>query len=247
MKIASFFFLTFISTLYGNQCFHKNNLEQMQGDGEFRVIRELIRDGDIVFDGGANVGLWSTEVIKIKKDIRLYAFEPAPVTSRSLRKRLAGSGAHIFELALADVNEPKEFFFYPDRSGCHSSLFDWYIRGKGRGKKRVTVSCRKIDSLCAEFKINHIDFLKLDVEGAEFVALMGARKMLSAGKINFVQFEYNDHPMANLRGIFDLLVGFGYRLCKIQADELLPISVWSENLENKKFANYLAAAPCVVF
>ena len=92
---------------------------------------------------------------------------------------------------------------------------------------------------------DHIDFLKLDVEGAEFTALTGSKQMLEAHKIKCVQFEYNNHPKANLKGIYDLLAGFGYHLYKILPGKLLPIPEWDDKLADRKFINYLAVLPDV--
>jgi len=218
----------------------KRNLGQMQKDGEFRVLSMLIKPGDIVFDGGANVGLWSEEVLKLtKNDVALYAFEPTPESYGKCAKKLKGSGTKLFKLALADADKRQTFFCYPGGKQYFNSLFDWM----NKQKVKITVQCRAIDSFCAEHKIEHIDFLKLDIEGAEFTALTGAKEMLAAQRVRFVQFEYNNHPRANLKGIYNLLTGCGYKVYKILSKELKPIPEWDGRLEDKKFTNYLAVAP----
>jgi len=218
----------------------KRNLGQMQNDGEFRVIQKFIKSGDIVFDGGANVGLWSAQVVKTKKDVAIYAFEPTPESFEKAKKKLAETQVKLFQLALAETDGEKVFFCYPGGSQYYNSFFDWM---GGKQKQKVKVQCRSIDSFCEEHDLDHIDFLKLDVEGAEFVALTGARQMLEAHKVKFVQFEYNNHPKANLKGIYQLLTGLGYRLYKILSNKLKPIPAWNGKLADRKFINYLAVLP----
>ena len=214
-------------------------IAQMQQDGEFRVIDKYIKKRDVVFDGGAHVGHWSDHVLQAtEKAVELYSFEPAPHTFEQLQ-RLLGSSAHSFMIAFANVDGYRDFFFYPGLAGpYHSSLFDW----QRREKQKMSVRCRAIDSFCAEHGIEHVDFLKLDIEGAEFIALTGAKEMLEAQKIKFVQFEYNgEHPRANLKGIYALLSKCGYRIYKILPRRLQAVPRWSSRLETKRgCTNYLA-------
>jgi len=219
----------------------KKNLGQMQQDGEFRVIEKFIQSGDTVFDGGGNVGFWSEHVLKTKDAINLYTFEPTPNIFAKMQERLGSFASKLFMVALSDVDGYKEFFCYPGGAEYYNSFFDW----KTRPKQKIKVLCRAIDSFCVEHGIEHIDFLKLDIEGAEFVALTGAKKMLESKQIKYIQFEYNEHPRANLRGIYTLLSRCGYALYKILPNHLSRISNWHNGLADKKFINYLAVAPGV--
>src|SRR4051812_18294116 len=52
----------------------------MRLNGEYTVIKNVIREGDVVFDVGANIGDWSKIVTECKRPALIYAFEPvAPV------------------------------------------------------------------------------------------------------------------------------------------------------------------------
>jgi hypothetical protein len=52
------------------------------------------------------------------------------------------------------------------------------------------IGLRTLDSFCNEKKINHIDFLKMDIEGHEFKELKGAVNLINSRSIDFIQFEF---------------------------------------------------------
>jgi hypothetical protein len=96
-----------------------------------------------------------------------------------------------------------------------SSVFRW-----PHGKPTTTISCTVStgDDYCATHGIDHIDFLKLDVEGAELLALRGFRQMLGAGQIDVIQFEYgsvNILPRVLLKDIVEFLTEHGYVVGKV--------------------------------
>jgi ADP-heptose:LPS heptosyltransferase len=78
----------------------------------------------------------------------------------------------------------------------------------------VEVAALTIDDFCAAQRIEHIDYLKLDVEGAEFRALCGAKNTLSSRKVDHLQFEVSRKMLEGLNAtakpVFDLLAQYGY-------------------------------------
>ncbi|HEX7314775.1 MAG TPA: amino acid adenylation domain-containing protein [Pyrinomonadaceae bacterium] len=75
-----------------------------------------LRDGDCVFDVGANVGLFTLFAARACQDITLYAFEPMPETFETLRLNalLYGLDAKLFQVGLSDAEGETEFTFYPN-------------------------------------------------------------------------------------------------------------------------------------
>ena len=66
-----------------------NDSCDMTINGELYVIEQLIKDGMTVFDIGANIGEWSSYVLKTSPAVALFAFEPNATTFVSLQKRLS--------------------------------------------------------------------------------------------------------------------------------------------------------------
>jgi len=77
------------------------------------------------------------------------------------------------------------------------------------------------DEFLAREGIGRVDFLKLDVEGAEHLALKGLDGYLRQGKVRFVQFEYGRVNILThflLRDFYELFQGYGYAVGKIYPD-----------------------------
>ncbi|WP_157643740.1 isochorismatase family protein [Burkholderia ubonensis] len=88
-----------------------------------------LHDGDIVFDIGANIGMFSLFVSRHCNGACIYAFEPSPVTFRALRANLEryAPGATAIEAGVAEADRDATFTFYPQSSvfsGFHADDAD---------------------------------------------------------------------------------------------------------------------------
>jgi amino acid adenylation domain-containing protein/FkbM family methyltransferase len=86
-----------------------------------------LRDGDCVFDVGANIGIFTLFAQYARKNIKTYAFEPNPVAFDKLRLNVERYGlqAHLFQCGLSDREKVARFTFYPQASvmsGFYSDL-----------------------------------------------------------------------------------------------------------------------------
>jgi hypothetical protein len=101
---------------------------------------------------------------------------------------------------------------------------------------------RTLDEYCREKNISRIDFLKLDVEGHELKALAGAKEMLSAGKIDRIQFEFGgcDIDSRSFFQDFFYLLQNRYDIFRILKNGLRPIKKYEETEEIFLTTNFLA-------
>jgi FkbM family methyltransferase len=88
-----------------------------------------LHDGDVVFDIGANIGMFSLFVSRHCDGARIYAFEPSPVTFRALQANLErhAPGATAIQAGVADADRDATFTFYPQSSvfsGFHADEAD---------------------------------------------------------------------------------------------------------------------------
>jgi hypothetical protein len=72
------------------------------------------------------------------------------------------------------------------------------------------------DEVCRELGIGKIDFLKVDVESAEYEVLTGFSEMLGARRVSVIQFEHQHGRF--LRDFYDLFLPKGYALGKLYAN-----------------------------
>jgi len=108
---------------------------------------------------------------------------------------------------------------------------------------KISVPTRSLDSFTKEHNINHIDFAKIDTEGAEANILYGGKNMVSNQNISCIQFEYGGcYPDANktLYEVYQYLTAFGYKIYRIIDDGLIYINEWNNKIENSLYSNYLA-------
>ena len=100
---------------------------------------------------------------------------------------------------------------------------------------------RGIDNFCLNSCIEKIHFLKLDIEGNEYNALLGAEKMLKAKKIDFIQFEFGGCNIDSRTYFQDFwyLLKDDYNFYRILKNGLHPIKNYSESLEIFITINFL--------
>lgn len=196
---------------------YENRNHDAYSNGEFTVLKKLAQlKPALIIDGGANVGKYSTLIREADKDVKIVAFEPVPATFDILTTKLKDqSNIEFVKKGLYKDNCPFEINLFS--SNTHSSIVE--IEGlnyKSTGK--TTIDLVKGDDFCAENEIESIDLLKLDLEGVELDALYGFEKMLDAGKIRMVQFEYGyinittKHLLVDFHKFF---AGKGYILGKV--------------------------------
>ena len=164
--------------------------------GEIEVIKKFIKNGDCVFDVGANIGQWTEQVLTNVADVKIHLFEPVIYTYHQLLNNLSNyfQNGSIYpnQIALSYQTNINSFSYYPQ----HSGLSTFYRRlqvekqYKMRSPLELKVISKTLDEYCQELEIKRINFLKIDVEGAELDVLLGAKQLLEKGDIDFIQFEY---------------------------------------------------------
>ena len=156
-------------------------------NGEERVLARIAYAGcTCVFDVGANVGEWSLRARRLAPAATVHAFEIVPDTAAFLARATAGdSRIRTNACGLAREEGEIEVRYYPtfsEVSGVTAAIdLPFEVR-----LCNVTTG----DAYCDRREIERIDFLKLDVEGAEDSVLYGFEGMFAAGAVDAVQFEY---------------------------------------------------------
>jgi FkbM family methyltransferase len=189
-----------------------------------------------VFDVGANLGEYAESVLS------LWCFEPSPSTFQVLERRIAERPEVTVEnLGLSNVDGSLTLHTL----GQGSKVASVYQRRTDPQGLRHTeqVRVQTLDSYCAANGIRSIDLLKLDVEGHELSVLQGAKELLEARAIHFIQFEFSAacvDARVFFRDFWDLLSA-DFRICRMLKHGLAPITAYDETLEVfKRATNYLA-------
>jgi FkbM family methyltransferase len=158
-------------------CLHRErNLDKL-------TFLENIKQGQIVFDLGANEGYYTALAGHIVGPTgQVHAFEPVPATFEKLRGRIAAAGlkSSVF-LNNQVVGETKGPFsiFLPSQDYEQASLLPHSSGSWARGDFcEIKTTMTNLDHYSRQSKVPKVDFIKIDVEGAEGKALQGGRAFL---------------------------------------------------------------------
>lgn len=178
----------------------------------FSWAEELVQPGNVVWDLGANLGLFSlAAAVRAGAEGEVLAVEPDPwlcgLIDRS-RARLARGAASIEVLQSAVGERDGEASFLLSGRGRAASHLQ-SVPGTsqaGRSRGSIDVRVRALDSLAAGRRAPSL--IKIDVEGAEALALRGALRLLEAAR-PVLLVEVGGDTAAE---IGETLRGFGYRM-----------------------------------
>ncbi len=209
------------------------------------VLRKLKRSEAIIFDVGANHGDFVQLALGAAA---IHAFEPSQTAYAELTRRFANrSEVHLNNLALG--SERGERMLYYDAPGSElSSLYQRKVQHHGidmSGSELVQVET--LDQYCAAHSIDHIDLLKLDVEGHELEVLRGAEQMLARKQIAVVSFEFGGCNVDSRTFIRDFWEFFQMRqmhLARVTAlGTFEPIARYDETLEQFRTTTFVVSLP----
>ncbi|MEM3171086.1 MAG: FkbM family methyltransferase [Candidatus Hadarchaeales archaeon] len=171
--------------------------------------------GDVVVDCGANVGMFSLKAAKkVGKDGLVIALEPEKANVNLLRRNVEANGLDnviIVQKAVSNRRGKIRLYLSPESPGSHTII----KREKGHFE---IVEVDTLDNILSEIGVTKVDFLKIDVEGAEKEVLEGAEKTLNSPNIKVSVAAY--HLLASGEREFDLILSFfKSRNFKVRAEE----------------------------
>jgi FkbM family methyltransferase len=195
-------------------------------NGEWWFISVVALQVKTVFDVGANVGSWAEEVLRSCPRLdSLSCFEPSEVAAVRTETAIGDDRrVRVVRAAVSDTEGTMLFHERPDASQT-SSLISRRDDQSGPGR---TVRVVTIDQEMERLSLDHLDLLKIDVEGYDLHALRGARDALGRQAISFVQFEYNQPWMyagSTLQAAAQLLEECDYELFLLNGSGLCRCNV----------------------
>lgn len=181
-----------------------------------KLIRSLLRPGDTTIDAGANIGYLTTVCAAlVGPDGRVFAFEPSRNCMALLSFLEPVPNVEVrFEAVGAETGTAQ--FYDTDRAVTMGYAYLAELRGDPGDSIQYEVRVRSLDEFCEERGVDHVRLLKLDVEGAELVALRGSARLLETRAIDYVLLESSygasDEERSNDAEIDALLSSHGYRV-----------------------------------
>lgn len=230
---------------------HPNNRSSDSWEqAEKILVQNIIKPGMVVFDVGANVGDYSVLFSElVSSQGKIYSFEPASSTFKKLQSRTEKLGLQNISLfqniVFSNHGQLIEFNEFPEAYSVWNSVGKPAMLNPETGKEYVPIVTTELirtvslDSFCKEQNIEKIDYLKLDVEGAESDALQGSVDLLKRQAIRFIQFEISRKMLEGLdrkaEDTFQLLHQYGYECHRIQKDGQIGEQVAGSNAFYENF------------
>lgn len=191
----------FLFKLLGTRGYKYIQCKAKMRDIQFRLVEEkemvlldeFLKEGDDVIDLGANYAYYVERLSKIVGESgHVFAFEPIPFTHdvcKMMIKKLHITNTTLFPFAAGAKDETLEFrvpkldFGAISAGQSHLAKRDNELEGKENyytfnQADIVQCECKNVDELLLD-KLKKLSFIKIDIEGAEYSALQGLKKIIN--------------------------------------------------------------------
>lgn len=169
-------------------------------DSLLRGLRPYVADDAVCIDVGANIGLYSLALSILAPRGVVYAFEPSPSAIGYLRENVRANcvaNVEVSDMAIADrcgTAAFQDFSFFS--AGSFISDESPLLTSESYGSAESVVSTITLDDFAAGRGLARVDFVKIDVEGAELLVLAGAERVLARDR-PMVVLEFNSFGFTN--------------------------------------------------
>lgn len=170
-----------------------------------------VQPGDIVFDCGAHVGLFTRYALR-RGAARVIAIEPDAINLACLRANLASeiAAGQVTVIEGGVWNSRTVLNLRENIEG--NSAGGTFVGGSAHGRRPQSITVMPLDEIVNELHLSRVDFIKMDIEGSERFALQGASKTLSAFRPRLAISSY--HLRGDEEEILAIVTGAqsGYRV-----------------------------------
>ena len=179
---------------------------------ESQVLKDHLKKGMTIIDIGANIGYYTLLMGQITgPDGIVYAFEPEPNNFRLLSKNILKNNIqniHPFQKAVSDKNGSIKLFISKEHRGDHK-IFETDDK-----RPSITVDQVSIDDFLKDKR--KIDLIKMDIQGAEHLALEGLKHTIAGNKDIIIITEFSPELLresgGNPEDFLDRLISMGFKI-----------------------------------
>jgi FkbM family methyltransferase len=204
-------------------------------DESYRIAVEQCGEAaPVIIDGGAHKGSTVEAFRAVAPRAEFHCFEPDATLAADLLAKFAGDrDVHVVAAALGEklgtavfninVSRPTNSLL-PAAEGLQSDL-----QGLCQTVEKVEVTVTSIDEYCAQQRLDRIDIVKLDLQGYDYHALVGASKAMQGASVVLVEVLFTEiyQGCRLFPDILRLMGEYGFRLFTLSGihygshDELL--------------------------
>jgi len=195
---------------------------------ETELVKKEVKKGDVVLDIGANIGYYTLILARLVGDGgKVFAFEPDPTNFALLRKNVEANGYNnvaLVQKAVSNQTGKTRLYLNPDKAADHR------IYESGDGRQSIVIEAVRLDDYFKNFN-GKIDFIKMDVQGAEGRVIQGMLNLLKKNHNVKIAMEFAPNSLQKSgtapADCLNLLTGLGFNLFEIaeQEKEIRPVDI----------------------
>lgn len=166
-------------------------------------VKHLVKPGNVFVDIGSNIGYYSFIASGIVGDSgKVFSIEPHWGSMQAFKENIERCNIKNIvpiRIGIGDCERQEELYECIDKldglkiNSCSCSRG---LPTKGNQMRKIAITT--LDKLAEYNNIDHIDFLKMDIEGMEVDAILGMDRLLSEGRVKRMLIEINDYvPLYN--------------------------------------------------
>jgi FkbM family methyltransferase len=216
----------------------RRNLRWRKHEPETPYLADLLSGAPVCLHVGASDGRHSYVMTRVAPEATIYAIEPSAFSYAVLKTTLAwhGIGRQVTPVHAAVGDKAGEMLLVTPRKitgrmgRAYAFVADAAPQGRARpdlqdsGVELQPTPVMTLDGFCADRAIGHVDFIRMDIEGAELMALQGAREILDRDRPH-VLLEIHPAMLAQRFGgtadqVVEVFRERGYRMFALNGDRL---------------------------
>jgi FkbM family methyltransferase len=188
-----------------------------------RIIKKALEKGCTFIDAGAYKGLYTFyahKVLRKKQDFKIIAVEPFPNNYRILKNKINNENIHLVKEAIWTRDNEIVKLYVENISSDGSSLFGRISLTRrhaievGHDASTLLVQTVRLDTLIKRFRLECVDLIKMDIEGAEYEVLTDPTLSLSNVKNIIVEVHYKKGSAEFLK-IIEALSRHGFKIAPL--------------------------------
>lgn len=212
--------------------------------GDLTPLRQLVAPGSVVIDVGANIGFFTRKFATwVGDDGCVVAIEPEPTNYSRLVARLRTSGlagrVRCYQAVAAESSGTMALKVNPFHPGDHR------LATSVDSGSALEVDALSLDTVCRDLGWPHVALVKIDVQGAEEMVLLGAGELLSRHHpALFVELDAGAlrEMGASIESVLALLTKHGYAAHRVRHGSISPPLSRANVLHecsSKRYADFL--------
>jgi len=173
--------------------------------GNVKIMETLIKPNTFVLDIGANIGLMAIPMLTSSKNVSVISVEPSPNSFPYLLKTqqhsLFNDRWSLINKATSNISGKINFQLAKPADAAYESILN---TNRTTFINSIEVECTTIDHIWLEYKEPNVSFIKIDIEGADLLALKGAKECINKckptilmewNKVNIIPFKVDNRDL----------------------------------------------------